>query len=85
MFNRGKVNTNDTDFERSYNHHLKIKLTIELNTKKFLYTNLICINGIHNTLINKRSTKLLIAWLSEVRKCYKHSVIIGDLHQSKRI
>ena len=45
MSNRRKFNTM-AFFERLNNHHTKIKLTIELNSRKDLDTNLICVNGI---------------------------------------
>ena len=35
-------------------------------------------------VINRKSTKLLMAWSSEVPKSYKHNAITGALHQSKK-
>ena len=58
---------------------------MELNTKKFLETDLICVNGIYNSMVDRKSTKLPITWSSKVPKRYGHSAIIGDLHRSKRI
>ena len=83
MFNRRKVNTNDILLERLNNYHPKI--TIELNPKNFLDMKLICVSGIYNTSVNRQSAKLSIARSSEVPKCYELNVIIGDLHQSKKI
>ena len=85
MLNRRKVNTNDILFERFKNYKPKIKLTIKLNPKEFLDLKFIYTNVIYNTMVNKKSTKLLIPWLSKVPTRYEHSDIIGNLHQSKII
>ena len=58
MFNRRKVNTKDILFESLNNYHPQIKLTIETNPKKFLDTKLILTNGIYNTMVHRKSTKL---------------------------
>ena len=45
-----KVTTNEILLEELNNYHRKIKLNIELNTKKFL-DKLICVDGIYNTIV----------------------------------
>ena len=46
---------------------------------------LICIKGVYNTIISRKSIKLSMNWSSNIPKCYKRIVIIEDLHRSKRI
>lgn len=48
---------------------------IELNPKKLLNMKLICINGIYNTIISRKSTKLPILWLSKAPNHYKRNAI----------
>ena len=51
----------DISFEQWNIYHPKIRLTIELNPRKFLDTRLVCV-----TMVNRKSTKLPIAWSSKV-------------------
>ena len=72
-------------FEIFNNFHPKIKLTFESNPEKFLDTRLIYIYGIYNTIVNRKSTKLSIAWFSKVPKHSKLNAFIVDSYRSKRI
>ena len=68
---------NDTLFEQLDNYYPRINFTIKLNPKKFLDTKLICVNSIYNSMFNRKSTKLSIAWSSKLPKCYKHKSLFG--------
>ena len=46
---------------------------------------LICIKGVYNAIVSRKSIKLSMTWSSNIPKRYKRIVIIGDLHRSKRI
>ena len=83
MINHRKKNQVDILFNDLNNYHQNIKLTLELNPKRFLKTNLEFQNGILLTSIHRKETKLPTPWNSEIPKKYKHNVIIGDLHRSK--
>ena len=54
VFNKRKVNIKGILFERSNNCYPKCRLTIELNRKSFLDTKLIGINGVCNTIVNRK-------------------------------
>ena len=62
-----------------------MKLTLEINPRRFLNTNLEFENGILITSVHRKETKLPTLWKSKIPKKYKRNVIIGDLHRSKRI
>ena len=65
IFPRRKVNMHEILLEGLNNYPPKTKLSIKLNQKNFLYTRLICVDGICNTTCNSKSTKLPIACLSK--------------------
>ena len=67
------------------NYHQNINLTLELNPKWFLDTNLEFQNSILITSVYRKETKLRTPWDSKIPKKYKRNVIVGDLHRSKRI
>ena len=67
------------------NYHPKINLTLELNPKRFLDSNLEIENGILITSTHRKETKLPTPWNSKIPKKYKRNVIFGDLHRSKLI
>ena len=83
--NHRKINQIDLLFNDLNNHHQNIKLTLELNPKKFLQTNLEFQNGILITSVHRKETKLPTPWKSKITKKYKRNLIIRDLHRSKRI
>lgn len=83
-FNKRKVKTSDILFEKLNKYNPKIELTIELNPNKFLDAKLICVNGIYNTMVNRKPTKLPMAWSTKMPRRYKSNTFIGELHWSKR-
>ena len=60
IFNRGKASTNDILFEQLNK--------IKLHSKKLRDIRLTCVDGIYNTTVNRKSTKLPMAWSSIVPK-----------------
>ena len=82
---RRKKNQVDLLFNDLNNYHQNIKLTLELHPKRFLDINLEFQNGILKTSVHLKETKWPTSWNSKIAKKYKHNVIIGDLHRSKRI
>ena len=84
MFNRKKQQRYAL-FKRLDNDYPKNKLTIELNPKKLLEKNLIFVNGIYYSMVNRKSSKLPTAWSSKVLKYYKRNIINGDFDVSKRV
>ena len=80
-----KKNKVDLLFNDLNNYHQSIKLTLELNPKRFLDTNLEFENRILITSVYHKETKLPTPRNSKIPKNYKRNVIIGDLHRSKRI
>ena len=85
IINRRKKNQVDLLFNDLNNYHPNINLTLELNPKRLLDTNLEFENGILITSVHRKETKLPTPWDSKIPKKYKRDVIIGDLHRSKRI
>ena len=67
------------------NYHQNIKLTLELNPKRFLDTNLEFQKGILITSVHRKETKFPTPWNSKIPKKYKRNVIIGDLYRLKQI
>ena len=84
-FNPCKKNQVDLLFNDLNNYHQSIKVTLELNPKRFLDTNLEFQNGILITSVHRKETKLPTPWNSKIPKKYKRNLIIGYLHRSKRI
>ena len=72
-------------FNNLNNYHPNINLTLELNPKRFLDTNLEFGNGILITSVHRKETKLPTPWNSKIYKKYKRNVMIGDLRRSKQI
>ena len=67
------------------NYHPKLKLTIEVNPRKFLDTEIINDNGFIETRVHRKKTKLPIPWMSKIPKRYKRDSINTDLYRAKRI
>ena len=83
---RRKKDQDDQLLSQMNKYHKNIKLTIERNPSTFLAIRIdIKENGIYNTEIYRKETKLPIHWSSKVPKRYKRSLIKGDLHRSKKI
>ena len=67
------------------NYHQNINLTIEINPKKLLDTQVILKNGKLEIVVYRKSTKLPVPWSSNIPKRYKRNTINAGLHRSKRI
>ena len=84
IYSRQKLGDNVL-FDRLNSYHPNIKLTIEVNLRKFLDTKLTNINGTYKFNVYWKNTKLPSPWNSKTPKRYKRNTINGDLHRSKRI
>ena len=67
------------------NYHQTIKLTIEISPTKFFQATSNCVDGVYNTRVHRKTTKLSIHWLSKVPKCYKSKTLFHDLLWAKEI
>ena len=85
IYSRCKKNCTDQLYHELNNYHPNINLTIEINPKKFLDTQVIIKNGKIETAVCRNSTKLLVPWSSNIPKRYKRNAINADLHRTKRI
>ena len=72
-------------FDQLNSYHPNIKLTIEVNPRKFLDTKLTNINGTHTFNVYLKNKKLPSPWTSKTLKRYTRNTINEDLHRSKRI
>ena len=79
IINHRKKNQVDILLNDLNSYHQNIKLTLELNPKRFLHANLEFQNGILITSVHLKETN------SKIPKKYKRNAIIGDLLRSKRI
>ena len=85
IYNRRKINKKDDLYEALNKYHKNIKLTVEKSPSKFLDTKLIINNGIYETQVYRKETKMPTHWSSNIPKRYKRNAISVDLHRSKRI
>ena len=83
--NRWKINKKDYPYEALNKYHKNIKLTVEKSPSKFLDTRLLINNGIYETQVYRKETKIPTHWSSSIPKKYKRNAISADLHRSKRI
>ena len=72
-------------FEKLNNYHLNIKLTIQVNPSKFLDTDIMLKNGIIETSVVVKKSKIPNHCLSAVPKKYKRNAFLGDLHRAHKI
>ena len=72
-------------FEKLNNYHPNIKLTIEVNPSKFLDIEIMIKNGIIETSVAVKESKIPNHWSSAVLKKYKRNAILGDLHRAHKI
>ena len=79
------VNGSRKLFEKLNNYHPNIKLTIEVNPSKFLDTEIMVKNGIIETCVVVKESKIPNQWSSAVPKKYKRNAILGDLHRANKI
>ena len=66
-------------------YHENIKLTLEINSNKFLDTEIIRTSHGIKTQVYNQAKKLLVDWSSKVPYKYKRNAITGELHRAKRI
>ena len=83
-YNRWKINKKDNLYE-ALNKYKNIKLTVEKSPSKFLDTRLLISNGIYETQVYRKETKIARHWSSSIPKRYKRNAISADLHWSKWI
>ena len=75
-----KQNQPDKLLKQLNNYHPNIKLTIEVNPRKFLYTEIMVKSGITETSVIVKESRIHNHWSSAVPKMYKRNAILGDLH-----
>ena len=63
----------------------KVKLTIESNPLRFLDTEIINNNGVIETRVHRRKTKLATLWTSNIPKRFKWFTIKAELYQAKHV
>ena len=78
-------NQPDKLFGKLNNYHPNIKLTIKVNPSKFLDTEIMIKNGIIETSVPVKESKIPNHWSSAVTKKYKRNAILGDLHRAHKI
>ena len=72
-------------FDGLNNYHHKVKLTIETNPLKFLDIKVIHNNGLIETRVHKKKTKLATPRTSNIPKSYNPNTIKTELYRAKRI
>ena len=85
VYSKRIKNQPDKLFEKLNNYHPNIKLTIEVNPSKFLDTEILIKNGIIETSVAVKESKIPSHWSSAVLKKYKRNAILGDLHRAHKI
>ena len=85
IYNRRKINKKDDIYEALKKYHKQIKLTVEKSSSKFLDTKLLINNGIYETQVYRKETKIPTHWSSNIPKKYKRNAISVDLRRSKQI
>ena len=78
-------NQPDKLFGKLNDYHPNIKLTIKVNPSKFLDTEIMIKNGIIETSVLVKESKIPNHWSSAVTKKYKRNAILGDLHRAHKI
>ena len=74
-------NQPDKIFEKLNNYHPNTKLIIEVNSSKFLDAEIMIKNGIIETSVVVKESKISNHWSSAVPKKYKQNPTLGDLHK----
>ena len=80
IYNRRKKGIHDNLYERVNNYHPNIKLTVEINPKKFLNSEIIDNEGAIETKVYRKTTKLPVPWASNIPKSQKRNTINTDLN-----
>ena len=78
-----KKNDVDKLFEELNSYNEIMKLTLDINPKKLLDTELVWENGEITTQVFSKSTELPVNWKSRIHVRYKRNVVTGELHQAK--
>ena len=84
-FAKSKKNKPDDLYNALNNYHPNINLTVEVNPKRFLDTEIISNGNCFETKVFHKDTKLATHWSSAVPKRYKRNSILGDLHRAEAI
>ena len=85
IYNRRQKNNVDELFDGLNKYRPKVKLTIDTNPLRFLYTEIIRNNGMIETWVNRKKTKSPTPWTSNIPKRYKRNTIKAELYRGKRI
>ena len=85
IYSKRIKNQPDKLFEKLNNYHPNIKLATEVNHSKFLDTEIMIKNGIIETSVVVKESKIPNHWSSAVPKKYKRNAILGDLHRAHKI
>ena len=83
IYNRCQKNTVDKLYDGLNKCLAKVKLTIETNLLSFLDTEIIHNNGILETQVHRKKTKLPTPWIFNIPKRYKQTTIKAELYQAK--
>ena len=83
--NKMKKGIHDNLYETLNNYHPTIKLRTEINTNKFLDTEIIDNEGAIETKVYRKTTKLPVPWASNIPIRYKSITINTDLYRAKQI
>ena len=85
IYSKGIKNQPDELFQKLNNYHPNINLTIEVNPCKFLDTDIMIKNGIIETYVAVKESKISNHWSSVVSKRCKRNAALGDLHRAHKI
>ena len=80
-----KKNFTDQLYHEFNNYLPNINLSIEINPKNVLDTQVITANGKIESAVYRKTTKIPAPWSLNIPKRYKQNAINADLHRSKRI
>ena len=75
IYNRRKINKKDDLYEVLNKYHKNIKLAVEKSPSKFLDTRLLVNNGIYETHLYRKETKIPTHWSSSIPKRFKRNAI----------
>ena len=85
IFAKRKKNKPDDLYNALNNYHPNINLTVEVNAKRFLDTEILSNSNCFETKVFHKDRKLATHLSSAVPKRYKRNSILGDLHGAKVI
>ena len=85
IYSKWIKNQPDKLFQKLNNYHRNIKLTIEVNSSKFLDIEIMINDDITEASVVVAESKIPNNWSSAVSKKYKRNAILGDLHMLHKI